>query len=72
LKQDWTVVLPIVERVTLGLNCNVKRNRYYAKNLDSLNQYKSVLVLLLNLLSIAEWKNIQNRVPFSTFLLGKL
>lgn len=32
LKQDWTVVLPIVERVTLGLNCNLKRNRYYAKN----------------------------------------
>jgi hypothetical protein len=32
LKQDWTVVLPIVERVTLGLNCNVERNRYYAKN----------------------------------------
>jgi hypothetical protein len=34
------------------------------KILDSLNQYKSVWVLLLNLLSIAEWKNIQNRVPF--------
>ncbi|KZS02293.1 Uncharacterized protein APZ42_000722, partial [Daphnia magna] len=31
LKQDWTVVLPIVERVTLRLNSNVKRNRYHTK-----------------------------------------
>lgn len=72
LKQNWTVVLPIVERVTLRLNSNVKRNRYYTKNLGFVKPVQKCVVLVLNFLSIAEGKHIQNRVPFSTFLLGKL